>query len=148
MIRQANKFDIPAIIEMLKNYRNQAPINVLKYADNEEYITGLLSEIIAGSGFVFVAEKDSVAVGMLIAAKIPNIWNPVAIQCSEVAYWVEPEHRGGTAAYRLIMAYVSECEELMRRGSIQMFTVSKMANSPDLKYNKFGFRKLEETWVR
>jgi len=148
MIRQANKFDIPAIIEMLKNYRNQAPIDVLKYADNEEYITGLLSEITAGSGFVFIAEKDGVAVGMLIAAKIPNIWNPVAIQCSEVAYWVEPEHRGGTAAYRLIMAYVSECEELMRRGSIQMFTVSKMANSPDLKYSKFGFQKLEETWVK
>jgi hypothetical protein len=65
-----------------------------------------------------------------------------------VAYWVDPEHRGGTAAYRLIAAYVSECEELMQRGSIQMFTVSKMANSPDLKYNKFGFQKLEETWVR
>lgn len=148
MIRQANKFDIPAIIGMLKNYRNNAPIEVLKTANNEEYINGLLSEIIAGAGFILLAEKDNVPIGMLIAANIPNVWNPQAIQCSEVAYWVEPEFRGGTAAYRLIAAYVSKCEQLMQQGTIQMFTVSKMSNSPDLKYHKFGFKKLEETWIR
>lgn len=148
MIRQANKYDIPAIIGMLKNYRDNAPIEILKAANNEEYINGLLFEIIAGAGFVLLAEKDTVPIGMLIAAKIPNIWNPQAIQCSEVAYWVEPEFRGGTAAYRLISAYMSKCEELKKQGVIEMFTVSKMSNSPDLKFHKFGFQKLEETWIK
>jgi N-acetylglutamate synthase-like GNAT family acetyltransferase len=148
MIRQANKFDIEAIIGLLKQYRESAPLDVLKYANDEEYITQLLSELLAGSGIIFLAEKDGVIIGMLIAAIIPNIWNPKARQCSEVAYWVNPEHRGGTAAYRLIAAYMSECDAMVKQGKIQFYTMTKMVNSPDLKYSKFGFSKLEETWVK
>lgn len=148
MIRQANKFDIQAIIELLKQYRESAPLDVLRCANNEKYITQFLSELLAGSGLIFVAEKDGLIIGVLIAAIIPNIWNPQARQCSEVAYWVDPEYRGGTAAYRLIAAYMSECDAMVKQGKIQFYTMTKMVNSPDLKYNKFGFSKLEETWVR
>lgn len=148
MIREANKFDIDSIVEMLKHYREVAPIDALRLANDESYIRQMLSEIIAGMGFIVLAIKDDNPIGMLIAAKIPNIWNPAALQCSEVAYWVEPEHRGGTAAYRLIAAYVTKCESWKREGKIHFFTVTKMNNSPDLKYVKFGFQKLEETWFR
>ncbi len=148
MIRQANKFDIKAIINLLKQYKESAPLDVLKYANDEEYITKLLSELLAGSGIIFLAEKDNVIIGMLIAIIMPNIWNPKAQQCSEVAYWVDPEFRGGTAAYRLIQAYMSECDAMVKQGKIQFYTMTKMVNSPDLKYNKFGFSKLEETWVK
>lgn len=148
MIREANKFDIDAIIEMLKHYREFAPIDVLKYADDENYIRQMLTEIIAGMGFIILAIKDDVAIGMLIAAKIPNVWNQRVSQCSEIAYWVEPEYRGSSAGYRLISAYMTKCEEWKKQGKIHFFTVTKMNNSPDLKYNKFGFEKLEETWFK
>lgn len=148
MIREANKFDVDSIIEMLKHYREAAPLDVLRYADDEEYIRRMITEIIAGMGFILVSEKDSVPTGMLIAALIPNVWNPKTNQCSEVAYWVEPEHRGGTAGFRLISAYVKKCEEWKRQGKIHFYTMTKMNNSPNLKYNKFGFEKLEETWFR
>jgi N-acetylglutamate synthase-like GNAT family acetyltransferase len=148
MIRQASKFDMDAIIELLRKYQKNSPLDALRYADDEEYIRKLLTELLSGMGFVFLAEKDNVIIGMLIAAIFPNIWNPKAKQCSEVAYWVDPEFRGGLAAYRLITAYVKECEEMTRQGKINFFTITKMVNSPDLKYNKFGFNKLEETWVK
>jgi N-acetylglutamate synthase-like GNAT family acetyltransferase len=148
MIRQASKFDMDAIIELLRKYQKNSPLDALRYADDEEYIRKLLTELLSGMGFVFLAEKDNVIIGMLIAAIVPNIWNPKAKQCSEVAYWVDPEFRGGSAAYRLITAYVKECEEMTRQGKINFFTVTKMVNSPDLKYNKFGFNKLEETWFK
>jgi N-acetylglutamate synthase-like GNAT family acetyltransferase len=148
MIRQANKFDMDAIIELLRKYQKNSPLDALRYANDEEYIRKLLTELLSGMGFIFLAEKDNVIIGMLIAAIFPNIWNPKAKQCSEVAYWVDPEFRGGLAAYRLITAYVKECEEMTRQGKINFFTITKMVNSPDLKYNKFGFSKLEETWVK
>lgn len=148
MIREANKFDIDAVVNMLKHYREVAPIDALKLANDESYIRAMLTNILAGSGFVLLAEKEGCVIGMLIAAKIPNVWNPKAVQCSEVAYWVEPAHRGGTAAYRLIEAYVAKCDEWKRQGKIHFFTLTKMNNSPDLKYQKFGFEKLEETWFR
>lgn len=148
MIRQANKFDIPAIVEMLKNYRNHAPIDILKTANDQQYIEQLLTQIIVGAGFIFVAEKNSKLIGMLIAGIVPNVWHPQIKQCSEMAYWVEPEFRGGTVAYRIIKAYIDECESMMKSGKIHMYTMSKMVNSPDLKYEKFGLSKLEETWVK
>lgn len=148
MIRKANKFDVIQIIEMLKEYRDAAPIDILKQANDQNYIEQFLFDLIAGSGFILVAEKENKLIGMLIAAIIPNIWNPKVNQCSEIAYWVDPDFRGGTAAYRLIKSYVDECEKLFTSNRIQMITISKMVNSPDLKYQKFGFEKLEETWVK
>ena len=147
-MRLANKFDIPQIIEMLKEYRSAAPIEILNQANDKQYVEQLLSNLIAGSGFIVVAEKNNILVGMLIAAIFPNIWNPKITQCSEIAYWVKPEYRGGTAGYRLIKEYIKECDKLFKTGRIQISTISKMVNSPDLKYNKFGFSKLEETWCK
>lgn len=147
-MRLANKFDIPQVIEMLKEYRNAAPIEILNQANDKQYVEQLLSNLIAGSGFIVVAEKNNILIGMLIAAIFPNIWNPKVNQCSEIAYWVKPEHRGGTAGYRLIKEYTKECDKLIEIGRIQISTISKMVNSPDLKYNKFGFSKLEETWCK
>ena len=148
MIRKGNKFDIPFIIEMLKNYRNAAPLKVLNEANDKEYIEQLLFNFIVGSGFILLAEKDNVIIGIIIAGIIPNIWNPKVKQCSEIAYWVEPEFRGSTAGYRLLKSYIAECNKMMESGKIQMYTMSKMVNSPDLKYEKFGLSKLEETWVK
>ena len=148
MIRKGNKFDIPFIVEMLKNYRDAAPLKVLNEANDKEYIEQLLFNFIVGSGFILLAEKDNVIIGIIIAGIIPNIWNPKVKQCSEIAYWVEPEFRGSTAGYRLLKSYIAECNKMMESGKIQMYTMSKMVNSPDLKYEKFGLSKLEETWVK
>lgn len=148
MIRQANKFDISQIVEMLKEYRNAAPLEILKQANNQEYIEQFLMALIVGNGFILVAEKENKLIGMLIAGILPNIWNPKVNQCSEIAYWVKPEHRGSTAGYRLIKEYIKECDNLFKSGRIQISTISKMVNSPDLKYQKFGFEKLEETWIK
>lgn len=148
MIRQANKFDIPQIIEMLKEYRDAAPLEILKQANDQEYIEQFLLSLIVGNGFILVAEKEDELIGMLIAGILPNLWNPKVNQCSEIAYWVKPEFRGTTAGYRLIKEYTKECDKLFKAGRVQMVTISKMVNSPDLKYNKFGFSKLEEIWIR
>jgi L-amino acid N-acyltransferase YncA len=147
MIRKATKFDIPDVLEMLRHYRSETPLEFLKDADNSEYITGMLAELIAGRGVVLLAEQDGKAIGMMIAAVMPNIWSPKHFTLTEFAYWVEPEYRGGTAGYRLLRAYLDEAIALKDAGRICNAFISKMVNSPDLKYNKFGFSKLEEFWV-
>jgi N-acetylglutamate synthase-like GNAT family acetyltransferase len=148
MIRLANKFDIESIIELLKKYREVAPLETMKKANNREYIEKLITEIIAGAGYIFLAEKNNEIIGILIAAKLPNIWNPESKQMSELAYWVELEHRGTSAGYRLINAYIKTGEKLKAESEIDFYTISKMVNSPDLKFNKLGFQKLEETWIK
>ncbi len=137
-----------SIIRMLKAYREKAPTEFLKKAKNQEYVEKLLLNIIAGTGFVLLNIKDDEPVGMIIAAMHQNIWNPEVMQVSEIAFWVDEEYRGGTIGYRLLKAYMQQCEEWKKDGRIEFFSISKMINSPDLSYDKFGFSKLEETWIK
>lgn len=147
MIRHATRHDIPAVLEMLRHYRSETPLDFLRDADDAEYISNMLVELIAGRGVVLLAEQNEQAIGMMIAAVMPNIWSPKHFTLTEFAYWVEPEHRGGSAGYRLLRAYLDEAIALKDAGRICNAFISKMVNSPDLKYNKFGFSKLEEFWV-
>lgn len=146
MIREGNKWDTPAIVEMLRNYRSATPWARLAKCDNELHIRTLLAHIFAGQGVVFIAEREEQPVGMLIAIKNANIWDPDLVVMNELCYWVEPEHRGGTSGYRLLAAYKEHCDRLKELGIIESYTLSKMVNSPDLDYGRFGFEKLEETW--
>lgn len=146
MIRQATKFDTDRIIEMLRNYRSATPWDRLAECDNELHVKRLLAHVFAGMGVIFLAEREDQTVGMLIAVKNANIWDPDLIVMNELCYWVDPEWRGGTSGYRLLSAYKEHCDRLKEQGLIEAYTISKMVNSPDLDYSRFGFQKLEETW--
>lgn len=146
-IRDASPFDIPALLDMLRQYREAAPLDFLRDMNDEVHITRVLAEAMAGRGVVLISETDSVN-GMLIAGIAPSLWNPEHLVMTEMAYWVNPEVRGSSAGYRLLKAYTEHGQYLKDQGRISAFFISKMVNSPDLKYDKFGFTKLEEFWVR
>lgn len=145
-IRSANKFDLPHIIEMLKHFREQTPIELMRDCDNAEYINKLYHHIILGGGIALIAETDKV-IGMIIGVKDQNIWDPNMRILRELVYWVEPEHRNTTAGYRLLKEYNKQAQELVDEGKIKLFTMTKMVNSPDLDFSKFGYTKTEEVWV-
>lgn len=145
-IRDASPFDIPDILDMLRSYRRLTPLPFLAEADDAEYVTKMLTELMAGKGLVLIADKDGIA-GMLIAVISPSMWSPKHLIMTEMAYWVEPECRGGTMGYRLLAEYKQRGDELKKNGRITNYLISKMSNSPNLQYQKFGFEKLEEFWV-
>lgn len=146
-IRDATPVDFPSICNMLRRYRASAPMPFLLEADNEHYIVGQLTQLAAGRGLALVAEDNAQITGMLLAAIDCSFWHPDKRLMIEVAYWVEPEFRGSTAAYRLLKAYVQRGKTLQQEGRIEHFVISKMNNSPDLSFDKFGFQKLEEFWM-
>ena len=145
-IRDASPFDIPVLLDMLRRYRKLTPLPFLAEADDAEYVTRLLTELMAGKGFVLVAENEGI-VGMLLASISPSIWSPKHFLMTEMAYWVEPESRGGTAGYRLLAEYQQRGEAMKRDKRISNYLIRKMSNSPNLQFQKFGFDKLEEFWV-
>jgi N-acetylglutamate synthase-like GNAT family acetyltransferase len=145
-IRDASPFDIPALLDMLRQYRHHTPLPFLAKADDEEHITKILSAVMAGKGVILVAETDKID-GMIIASISPSLWSPEDFLMTEMAYWVNPDARGSTAGYRLLKAYVERGNTLKSENRISAFFISKMNNSPDLKFAKFGFTKLEEFWV-
>ena len=144
MIREANKFDMPGIIEMLWNYHDSGNIKGLSI-ESEDTAARILTHILLGGGIALVSEKNDKLTGMLLAIHTPFIWDATKSVMNEVAYWVEPEHRGSSAGYRLLNRYVEICNELKDQGKIHNFTMSQMEGQT-LDYSRFGFKPVEHTW--
>lgn len=145
MIRQANKFDIPRIIEMLWNYHDSGSITDLDVNRDSSTPLNIVSMIIAGAGIGLVSEKDNQLTGMLLAVCVPYLWDNNKFVMNEVAYWVEPKYRGSTAGYRLLKKYTELCEDMKDQGRIQFYTMSQMEGQ-ELNYSRFGFKPIEHTW--
>ena len=145
-IRQANKFDLPNVLDMLRNFRSNTPIEMMRECNNEEYISKLFHHIILGGGIALIAEDKNTA-GMIIGVKDQNIWDPNLKVLRELVYWVEPQYRGSSAGYKLLLQYNKLAKELVNENKINMYTMTKMVNSPDLDFTKFGYKKTEEVWV-
>ncbi|CAB4133897.1 hypothetical protein UFOVP263_43 [uncultured Caudovirales phage] len=145
MIRKANKFDKPQIIEMLRMFRDESPIQQYKELENAEYINRLLDSIIAGQGVIFIAD----GIGMIIGIIIPTIWDDKSLALHELAWYVKPEHRSTSAltGYRLFREYIEYAKQLKDNGNIKLYTMAKMITSPYIKYEKYGFTKIEESWM-
>jgi GNAT superfamily N-acetyltransferase len=144
MIRKATKYDKTEIIEMMKLFKTESQIKQFQELNNEPYWNRLLDTIIAGAGVIFIEPGK----GLIMALISHTAWCDKTFQMYELAWYVKPEHRGGTTGYRLLKAYVDYGNELKASGRIKLFSIAKMVTSPDVKYQKFGFSKLDENWIQ
>lgn len=144
MIRQATKYDKTQIIEMMKLFRAESKIEQYQNLDNVEYWNRLLDNILAGQGIIFIED----GIGLIIGLIVPTIWCDKTLVMHELAWYVKPENRNTTVGYRLLKAYVEYGKQLKAQDRIKMFTITKMVTSPNIKYEKFGFAKLDENWIQ
>lgn len=144
MIRQATKYDKTEIIEMMQLFRAEADIEHYRHLDNIVYWNKLLDNIIAGQGVVFLEQGK----GLLMAIITHTAWCDRTFQMYELAWYVKSEYRNTTVGYRLLKQYVDYGKQLKEQGRIKLFTIAKMVSSPNIKYDKFGFNKLDETWIQ
>jgi GNAT superfamily N-acetyltransferase len=144
MIRQATKYDKTKIIEMMQLFRAESHIEQYKDLDNVEYWNRLLDSIFSGQGIIYIED----GIGLIMGVVMPTIWCDKTLVLNELAWYVKPEHRNTTVGYRLLKAYVDYGKQLKETGRIKMFTIAKMVTSPDLKYGRFGFSKLDEIWIQ
>lgn len=144
MIRQANKFDKQDIIDLMIEFKNESNIPELRDVNNPEYWDRLLNTILAGAGIIYIEQGKGLIMGLITH----SAWCDKTLQLYELAWYVKPEFRNTSLGYRLLKKYVDFGNELKQSGRIKLFTMAKMVTSPNIKYDKFGFTKLDETWVQ
>jgi hypothetical protein len=144
MIRQATRQDKAQIILMMKLFRRESNIQQYKDLDNEPYWNRLLDTILAGAGVVYIED----GVGLIMALITPTVWCDKTLYMQELAWYVVPEKRNTSIGYRLLKKYVEYGNKLKAEGRICFFAIGKMVTSPDIKYQKFGFSKLDENWIQ
>jgi hypothetical protein len=138
LIRQANKYDIDKIIEFLKDFaiktESQLKGNPLDWS--KTYVMQLITNIIAGQGFILIDDEQT---GILIAYKNHCFWNDKSIQLQEVML----HGYNKFVIARLIKEYIKIAKELLRKREINQAT---MSSYDDLKFERYGMKKLEYTW--
>ena len=138
MIRQANKYDIDKIIELLKDFaiKTESQLKGSPLDWSKTYVMQLITNIIAGQGFILIDDEQT---GILIAFKNNCFWNDKSIQLQEVML----HGYNKFVIARLIKEYIKIAKELLIKKEINQAT---MSSYNDLKFERYGMQKLEYTW--
>lgn len=145
-IRRATKDDAEALFVMARKFVAFAPYHDRVTATDDE-LRAIITYFTANAT-VFVAEKHGEVIGMLVAILAPVWYAPSCRVATELAWWVEQEHRGGTAAIRLIQAY----ETWARNEQASMVTMSNLEVGDDncvvSMLKRMGYRMTEQSHTK
>lgn len=132
-IRSATMDDMPQIVEMAKRFYPESPYPAIYGDMPEEQAAGLAIVALQGfaemgivPGIMLVAAEDEELVGMLCVHIDPSTFKPAVI-AGELVWWVEPEHRGGMTAVRLLR----RGEDEARQRGATVFNMGALATSPE-----------------
>lgn len=147
MIRQATRYDIPRLLEIVEAYAFENPIKTLGKQSNHDpkYVEELLLGIIVGRGFILI---DNYMRGALIAVKQRNVWSPTVRELHELLWWVEPEHRSGTVGGRLWKTFDDIAGEMLKSGAVDFVVTSSSASGPQIGYEKRGYKPVGASFVK
>lgn len=146
--RLANKFDVDDILRMLEQFIHcvDLPANILDNPDYE-YLNKLYHHIILGAGLAVVAEDKNNVVGMLLGIKDQHILNPEVVILRELIFWIDPDYQKTKLGYKLLKNYIAEAEKLRNDTVISAYTMTNTENLVNIRYERFGFTKIEETYA-
>ena len=138
MIRQADKFDIDKIIELIKDFaiksNNPMAHNPLKWS--RTYIVQILSQIFAGQGFVLIDKEET---GILVAIKTQCFWCEDIYQLQEVML----HGKNKIVIARLIKEYVRIAKAMLFDGEIDEACFGSYGN---VNLEKFEMIKTQNLW--
>ena len=143
MIRKATRFDKPELIEMLKQFNSEFLPEFSSFFNNDS-VDKLLTNIIAGAGIALIEENKGLILGVITPCLYDNSINVL----SELAWYAKTEYRNTSLGYRLYKSYIDESNQLLEKDRIKASIICKLPNSPNINYQKHGFKKLQESWVK
>lgn len=147
MIRKATPFDMPSLVRLMRGYIAEAPNETLKDPSlhDQAHVESLMAGMMAGRGFVLI---DDLCRGFIAAMVIQNVWCPAIFELHELAWWVKPEHRGGTVGGRLWKEFDVLAQDLLDNGRVQIIYSSIIADSPKINYEKRGYQLMQKTYFK
>ena len=147
-MRDATRYDKPQIKDMLRSFAIESKVLEIEQQfanfSQDKYLDKLLDTIMAGMGIIYIEEGKGFIMGMFT----PSVWCDKTLTLHELAWYVKPEFRGSTVGYRLLKTFISYGNKMKESGRIKYFVIGKMESSPDIKYEKVGFKKIDESWIQ
>lgn len=138
MIRYGNKFDFPVIHDLLRHFCRLHKFAILKDEAtwSEEYVNKQLSMVLAGAGFILIAEDGS---GFLVALKAPCFFIENAFSLHEIIWHATNDK----TSLKLFKKFIEIGNEMKATGEIKEAHFSCFTDSD---FTRYGATKLQNTW--
>ena len=142
MIRHATKDDYLVIEEMAKSFFELAYFGVPYKAGSALFYMDMALE----QNLLLVAELNGEVVGFAGGLLFPLIGNNDYMNGSEMAWWVEPEYRGGRLGIQLMQALEKAAKEAGCTFWHMVFMETSMPEEVEKIYQKMGYKNRETSY--
>lgn len=144
MIRNGTESDIPRIVEMASEFWAHT---IYEEPACGESIASM-AKFCIGQGLMAVLEINDKVSGFCCGVRGPVLGNNSSAAGTEIAWWIDPEHRAGSNGIKLL----KYTEDLARAAGVKYWNMAYMESSmPDhIKsiYEKLGYKKTEVIYSR
>jgi len=144
LIRPATKDDYPAIESHAEEFWAHAPFDVPYKSGSAIFYMDIAYE----QGLLLVAEHQGEVVGFAAGACSPLMGNDDYIIGSELAWWIDPAHRGGRLGIALLMALEVAAKESGCAIWNMIYMESCMPKIIEKMYQKMGYTLKETTYSK
>ena len=143
MIRAAEESDFPIILDMCEEFWQETAYD--EPFDRQH--TKLMVEMALDHGLLAVVDESGV-VGFVAGIKGPLMASPSVQAGTELAWWINPEHRKGRKGIDLMLFI----ENLAKNQGIKYWNMISMESSkPEVAnaiYAKLGYTVIETSWAK
>ena len=146
LIRVATADDLDTILDMGERFIAFGPHGKHVNADRDQLRAGV-SAFMQG-GVIFLAESGGKVCGMLACAASPMWFAPHILVAHELAWWVDEEARGSSAAVRLVMAYQAWAREIGAQVIAMSQLVAVNGEQVGRMLTKLGYEPSEMTYIK
>ena len=144
-VRDAHVEDIPQIIVLARKFHAVSGYD--SFDMDDESADRLIFQSIS-QGLGPVAEVDGEIVGFLLGLEFPAILNANIMMGSEIAWWVEPEHRNKVIGIKLLQFIENKAKQKNLKFWSMMCLEHLNPEGLEKIYLKMGYKKSERTYMR
>lgn len=141
MIRHVRPQDFPRCLEMAREFWALTGYD----AEFDDRAALLLFDSAAASGLFLVLDDDGVR-GMILGLKSPLLCNRFVEQVTELAWWMDPAHRGRGG--ELLDAFEIAARRTGARYLNMAALAVSMADRLDAAYVRRGYRRAEALYTK
>lgn len=145
-VRRATLDDVPALVDLGARFVGYSPYGDTLTWTREDLAEGLRTAI--GDGVVFVAQHEERIVGLLAAIVTAAWFAPRCKAALELAWWMDPEHRGGTAALRMHSEFEAWARAQGATARVMSDLVVDGEGTAGAMLDRLGYRQVERSWIR
>ena len=143
--RKMESEDIPVVIEMTKDFFEEANVPAIFPDGEEERNACIYSVLISPSSHTFVVEDEYGLMGFITYNVAPSVWKPTQLHADEVGLWVDPGS-SNFAALKLLR----KSREALKEMGVKTYTLCYIQSSPPYisnVYESLGTKLAQVTYM-